>query len=288
MSIKIKTAEEIEKIRKASKVAVEILEMIEPHIQEGVTTNTLNQICHDYALKNRTYPATLDYYGFPKSICTSINHIVCHGIPANKDKFNSKGIMKPAVLKNGDIINIDVTVIAPDDKNADLLTRPIGYYGDTSKMFLVGQEEVSQANKRLCMVAQKALYIGIKKVKPGVKIGEIGSAIEKYIKENNKLNPRSKYSIVKDFCGHGIGNEFHEEPQIMHYKNDNSYLLKKGMCFTIEPMINAGKSNCIIDSDDNWTVYTEDGKNSAQWEHTILVTSSGYDILTLRTEETIS
>lgn len=285
MSIKIKTETEIEKMRVAGKLAADILEMIAPHVKEGVTTEELNQICHEYTLKHGAYSAPLDYHGFPKSICTSVNHIVCHGIPASEDTIGSNGQTKPAVLKNGDIVNIDITVIIPDDENADLSVRPNGYHGDTSKMFLIG--DVTPNDKRLCMVAQEALYLGMKQVKPGATVGQIGTAIEKYIKENNKKNPRNKFSIVKDFCGHGIGYEFHEEPQVVHYKNFDRRVLKEGMCFTIEPMINAGKFGCSIDANDDWTVYTGDGKNSAQWEHTIVVTADGCEVLTLRQEESI-
>ena len=188
-------------------------------------------------------------------------------------------------LKDGDILNVDITVIVPDDENADLSVRPQGYHGDTSKMFLVG--EVSPANKRLCMVAQEALYEGMRQVKPGVQLGQIGTAIEKYIKTNNKNNPRAKFSIVKDYCGHGIGSEFHEDPQVVHYKNSDRTVLKAGMCFTIEPMINAGKFGCRLDDEDSWTVYTADSKNSAQWEHTLVVTDTGCEVLTLRSDDTI-
>ncbi|WP_318523363.1 type I methionyl aminopeptidase [Photobacterium leiognathi] len=272
MSIKIKTAEEIEKMRVAGRLAAEVLEMIEPHVKAGVTTEELDRICHDYITKEQqAIPAPLNYHGFPKSICTSINHVVCHGIPAKADeevpeangKFN-----KPAVLKDGDIINIDVTVIKD------------GYHGDTSKMFEVG--EVSLEDKRLCRVAQESLYLAIKKVKPGARVGDIGTAIQKFIKAGN-----SRFSIVKDYCGHGIGNEFHEEPQVVHYKNNDRTVLKEGMCFTIEPMINAGKFGCESDGQDGWTVYTVDGKKSAQWEHTLLVTKEGCEILTLRKEESL-
>ena len=285
MSIKIKTAEEIEKMRAAGRLAAEVLEMIEPHIKEGVTTDELNQICHDYALEKGAYSAPLDYHGFPKSICTSINHIVCHGIPASQDEMGSNGQLKPAVLKNGDIINVDITVIVPNDENADLSVRPAGYHGDTSKMFLVG--DVSPADKRLCRVTQEALYVGMRKVKPGARVGDIGTAIEKFIKDNNKKNPLNKYSIVKDFCGHGIGSEFHEEPQVVHYRNGDRTVLKAGMCFTIEPMINAGKFGCTVDAQDDWTVYTGDGKKSAQYEHTIVVTETGCEVLTLRSDDSI-
>ncbi|WP_158144761.1 type I methionyl aminopeptidase [Vibrio metschnikovii] len=273
MSVKIKNAQEIEKMRVAGRLAAQVLEMIEPHVKAGVTTEHLNQLCHDYITEVQgAIPAPLNYHGFPKSICTSINHIVCHGIPAEKDTQFGQ-LLRPAVLKEGDIMNIDITVIKD------------GYHGDTSKMFLIG--DVQPADKRLCLVAQECLYLALKKVKPGVQLGEIGTAIEKYIKTNNKNNPRSKFSIVRDYCGHGIGAEFHEEPQVVHYKNSDRTLLREGMIFTIEPMINAGKFGCRLDDEDNWTVYTADSKNSAQWEHTILVTADGCEILTLREEETI-
>lgn len=280
MSIKIKTAAEIEKMRLAGKLAADVLEMIEPFVKPGVSTEQLDQICHKYILDHGAYPAPLDYHGFPKSICTSVNHIVCHGIPANEDSMGSTGKIRPAILKDGDILNIDITVIIPDDPNASLESRPAGYHGDTSKMFLVG--DVNPADKRLCFVAQESLYAAMRKVKPGVTVGEIGTTIQKYIKG---VTPR--FSIVKDFCGHGIGSEFHEEPQVVHYKNNDRRMLAAGMIFTIEPMINAGKFGCSVDSEDDWTVYTGDGKNSAQWEHTILVTENGCEVLTLRSEETI-
>ncbi|MGF1740963.1 type I methionyl aminopeptidase [Vibrio profundum] len=274
MSIHIKTDEEIEKMRIAGKLAAEVLEMIAPHVQPGVTTEELDQICHKHITEVQdAIPAPLNYHGFPKSICTSINHVVCHGIPATEDS-QCGSVSRPAVLRDGDIINIDITVIKD------------GFHGDTSKMFFVG--EVLPANKRLCMVAQESLYLAIKKVKPGVKLGEIGTTIEKYIKTNNKNNPRAKFSIVKDYCGHGIGSQFHEDPQVVHYKNNDSTILREGMTFTIEPMINAGKFGCRLDDQDSWTVYTGDNKNSAQWEHTLLVTATGVEILTLRGEETIA
>lgn len=275
MSIKINTPEEIEKMRLAGKLAAEVLEMIQPHVKAGVTTEELDRICYDYMQNEQgTTPAPLNYHGYPKSICTSINHIICHGIPASQDEQGANGMLKPAVLKDGDILNIDITVITKD-----------GYHGDTSKMFLIG--DVAPADRRLCMVAQESLYVGLKKVKPGAQLSEIGTAIEKYIKTNNKNNPRAKFSIVKDYCGHGIGTEFHAEPQIVHYRNNDRTVLKEGMIFTVEPMINAGKFGCINDAEDNWTVYTADGKNSAQWEHTIVVTKNGCEILTLREEETL-
>ncbi|MDW6001629.1 type I methionyl aminopeptidase [Vibrio mangrovi] len=273
MSVKIKTAEEIEKMRVAGQLAADVLEMIEPHVKPGVTTEELDQICHRYITESQqAIPAPLNYHGFTKSICTSINHVVCHGVPATEDGVFGQ-IQRPAILKDGDIINIDITVI----KN--------GYHGDTSRMFLVG--DVSPADKRLCLVAQESLYLAMKVVKPGIRLGEIGTAIEKYIKTNNKNNPRMKFSIVKDYCGHGIGAGFHEEPQVVHYKNSDRTVLQPGMTFTIEPMINAGKFGCRLDEEDGWTVYTADGKNSAQWEHTLLVTDTGCEVLTLRKDETI-
>lgn len=268
MSIKIKTAEEIEKMRVAGRLAAEVLKMIEPHVKAGVTTEELDCICHDYITKEQgAIPAPLNYHGYPKSVCTSINHIVCHGIPSEIDENMGSKYSKPAVLQDGDIINIDVTVIKD------------GYHGDTSRMFEVG--EVSMEDKRLCRVAQESLYIGMKKVKPGATVGDIGTAIQKFIK-----NGTSRVSIVKDYCGHGIGDEFHEEPQVVHYKNNDRTVLKEGMCFTIEPIINAGKFGCVTD-DDGWTVYTVDGKKSAQWEHTLLVTKDGCEVLTLRSDESI-
>ncbi|MDP5254861.1 MULTISPECIES: type I methionyl aminopeptidase [unclassified Vibrio] len=269
----IKTEQEIEKMRIAGQLAADVLEMIEPFVKPGVSTEELDQICHRFMTEEQgTIPATLNYHGYPKSICTSINHIVCHGIPNDKDESFGQ-IPRPAILKEGDIMNIDVTVIKD------------GYHGDSSRMFLVG--DVSPADKRLCHVAQESLYIGMRKVKPGATLGEIGTAIEKYIKTNNKNNPRAKFSIVRDYCGHGIGAGFHEEPQVVHYKNNDRTVLKAGMVFTIEPMINAGKFGCRLDDEDNWTVYTADGKNSAQWEHTLLVTEEGCEVLTLRKDETI-
>lgn len=209
MSIPIKNADEIEKMRVAGKLAAEVLMMIEPHIKPGVSTGEIDRICHDYIVNTQqAIPAPLNYHGFPKSICTSVNHVVCHGIPDDNQ-----------LLQDGDIINIDVTVIKD------------GYHGDTSKMFLVG--EVSAEDKRLVRVTQDSLYHAMKKVKPGVKLGELGTTIQKFIKKSGR------FSIVKDYCGHGIGAKFHEEPQVVHYKNNDNTVLKAGMCFTIEPMINA-------------------------------------------------
>ncbi len=258
MGIKIKTADEIEKMRIAGRLAAEVLEMIAPHVIEGVTTEKLNQLCHDYIVNQQgAIPAPLNYHNFPKSICTSINHVVCHGIPDDRP------------LQNGDIINIDITVIKD------------GYHGDTSKMFYVG--DISAADKRLCLTTQECLYEAIRKVRPGAKLGDIGTSIDSLLKKKKKLGVR--YSIVEEYCGHGIGNEFHEEPQVVHYRNNSGVVLKPGMCFTIEPMINAGKKHTELDEHDGWTVYTKDRKNSAQWEHTLLVTETGCEVLTLRAEE---
>ncbi|MGL6176684.1 MAG: type I methionyl aminopeptidase [Vibrionaceae bacterium] len=252
----IKTAEEIEKMRVAGRLAAQVLEMITPHVQAGVSTERLNQLCHDFITKTQdAIPAPLNYHGFPKSICTSLNHVICHGIPCEDE-----------ILKDGDIVNIDITVIKD------------GFHGDTSKMFLIG--EVSAKDRALCHVAQQSLYQALKKVKPGVRVCDIGAQIQQFIKSRPQ-----RYSIVKDYCGHGIGQEFHEAPQVMHCNNSDTTLLQAGMCFTIEPMINAGKAGTRLDEEDGWTVYTVDGKNSAQWEHTVLVTEQGVEILTLRAEE---
>jgi len=257
MGINIKSQEEIEKMRIAGKLAADVLEMIEPHVKAGITTDELNTICAKYTEDVQgAISAPLNYHGFPKSICTSVNHVVCHGIPDE------------TTLQNGDIINIDITVIKD------------GFHGDTSKMFFIG--EVTPEDSRLCRITQEALYVGLKKVKPGATFGEIGTAIQKFIKKSGR------YSIVKEYCGHGIGQVFHEEPQVVHYKNNDNTKMQAGMCFTIEPMINLGRANTILDKVDNWTVYTADGKKSAQWEHTIVVTKTGCEILTLRKEETLA
>ncbi|MDO8941421.1 MAG: type I methionyl aminopeptidase [Methylicorpusculum sp.] len=253
MSISIKTPSEIEKMRVAGRLAAEVLEMIEPYVAPGVTTNELNQICHDYIVEQQmAIPAPLNYRGFPKSICTSINHVVCHGIPSDKK------------LKEGDIVNVDITVIKDD------------YHGDTSKMFCVGK--VSQHAKRLISITQQALYLGTEQVKPGATLGDIGHAIQKFAESNH-------YSVVREFCGHGIGKNFHEEPQVLHYgKQGEGMTLEPGMIFTIEPMLNQGKRNVKVLSD-GWTAVTKDRSLSAQWEHTILVTDQGHEVLTLRKEE---
>ncbi len=254
MKVTIKTADEIEKMRVAGRLAAETLEMIGEHVQAGVTTEQLNQICHEHIVNVQdAIPAPLNYKGFPKSICTSVNHVICHGIPTEKK-----------VLKNGDIINIDVTVIKD------------GYHGDTSKMFFVGKPGI--AAERLVNITQECMYKGIELVKPGARLGDIGHVIQKHAESNY-------YSVVREYCGHGIGKIFHEEPQVMHYgKPGTGMELKEGMTFTIEPMINQGKRHCKL-LPDGWTVVTKDHKLSAQWEHTILVTADGFEILTIRNEE---
>lgn len=256
MPISIKTPSEIEKMRVAGRLAAEVLEMIGPYVQAGITTDELNTICHDYIVNvQKAIPAPLNYNGFPKSICTSVNHVVCHGIPGKK------------VLKNGDIINIDVTVI----KNE--------YHGDTSKMFIVGTPSVQAAH--IVKVAHECLNIGIDLVKPGVHLGTIGHAIQQHAEKN-------RCSIVRDYCGHGIGRIFHEEPQVLHYGTPNTReILQEGMTFTIEPMVNIGKYQTRL-LPDQWTVVTRDHSLSAQWEHTLLVTSDGVEILTLRDEERVN
>ncbi|WP_221064699.1 type I methionyl aminopeptidase [Methylomagnum ishizawai] len=253
MSISLKSPLEIEKMRDAGRLAAEVLDMIEPFVVPGVTTEELDQICHDYMVNvQHVIPAPLNYRGFPKSICTSVNHTVCHGIPG------------PKKLKSGDIVNIDITVIKS------------GYHGDTSKMFGVG--EVPLRAKRLMRVCQEALYLGIQQVRPGGHLGDIGHAIQRHAESHG-------YSVVQEFCGHGIGKEFHEDPQVLHYgKPGTGPQLEPGMIFTIEPMINLGKRYVKI-LPDGWTAVTKDHSLSAQWEHTLLVTAQGHEILTLRREE---
>ncbi len=255
MSKFVKTAEEIEKMRIAGRLAAEVLEMIEEHIVAGVTTDELNTICHDYIVNVQgAIPAPLNYHGFPKSICTSVNHVICHGIPNDK------------ALKKGDIINIDITVIKD------------GYHGDTSKMFFIG--EPTAPIKRLVDITQESMYKAIALVKPGCRLGDIGEVIQKYAESNH-------YSVVREYCGHGIGSEFHEDGfQVLHYgKAGTGMELLPGMTFTIEPMINLGK-RFNKQLPDGWTVVTKDRKPSAQFEHTCLVTEDGVDVLTRRKEET--
>jgi methionyl aminopeptidase len=253
MPVSIKTPEEIEKMRVAGRLASEVLEMIGPHVRAGITTEELDRICHDYIVNEQgAIPAPLNYRGFPKSICTSLNHQVCHGIPGDK------------VLKNGDALNIDITVIKD------------GFHGDTSKMFFVGEPSVIA--QRLARVAYESMKIGIGLVKPGVRLGDIGHAIQRHAESHH-------YSIVREYCGHGIGREFHEDPQVLHYGQPGTGLvLEPGMTFTIEPMVNAGKRHTKL-LRDGWTVVTKDHSLSAQWEHTILVTETGHEVLTRRPDE---
>lgn len=253
MTITIKTHEEIEKMRVAGRLAAEVLEMIQSHVCAGMTTDDLNQICHDYIVNTQqAIPAPLNYHGFPKSICTSVNHQVCHGIPSTRK------------LKDGDIVNVDITVLKD------------GYHGDTSKMFLVGKPSILA--ERLTNITLECLYLGIEQVKPGAHFGDIGAVIQQHAEKN-------RFSVVREYCGHGIGRIFHEPPNVLHYGTAGSgEMLKSGMIFTIEPMINAGKRFVKL-LPDGWTVVTKDHSLSAQWEHTILVTDTGYEILTLRSEE---
>ncbi len=246
----IKTKEEIKKMRKAGKLASHLLDYITPFVKEGVSTQYLNDLCEEYTQKHNAISAPLNFEGFPKSICTSINNVVCHGIPSEKD-----------ILKDGDIVNIDVTVILD------------GYHGDTSRTYLIGN--VSEDVKNLVERTEKAMYRGIAAIKPGKYFYEIGKAIEKYISKFG-------YSIVRDYGGHGIGKEFHEEPQVFHhYTKENKIMMREGMIFTVEPMINMGKSHKIVTSPiDGWTVTTKDNSLSAQFEHTVLVTARGAEILT--------
>lgn len=253
MAVSIKTGDEIGKMRVAGRLASEVLEMIAPHVVAGITTDELDRICHDYIVnEQKAVPAPLNYKGFPRSICTSVNHVVCHGIPGNKK------------LKNGDIINIDITVIKD------------GYHGDTSKMFMVGEPAVRA--KRLVEITYQCMSLGIKMVKPGIQLGDIGFAIQQHAESNN-------LSVVREYCGHGIGRVFHEEPQVLHYGTQGTGLvLETGMTFTIEPMVNVGKRHVKL-LPDEWTVVTKDRSLSAQWEHTILVTDNGYEVLTQRPDE---
>jgi methionyl aminopeptidase len=248
MSVTIKTPGEIEKMRVAGRLAAEVLAMIEPHIKPGVTTGELDQICHDYITNvQKAIPAPLNYKGFPKSICTSVNHQVCHGIPGDKK------------LKKGDIVNVDITVIKD------------GYHGDTSRMFFVGEPSVQA--RRLVQITKECMLKGIELVRPGARLGDIGYAIQQHAELNG-------FSVVREYCGHGIGRTFHEDPQVLHYGERGTGMeLVQGLTFTIEPMINAGRPDVKL-LPDGWTVVTRDHSLSAQWEHTVLVTGNGYEVLT--------
>ena len=248
MSVTIKTPEEQDKMRVAGRLAAQVLDMITPYVQPGVTTDELNTLCHDYMVDELgTTPAPLNYHGFPKSICTSVNHVICHGIPSDKK------------LKKGDALNIDVTLIKD------------GYHGDSSRMYFAGKPSIKA--QRVSDIAKQAMYLGIEQVRPGATLGDIGAAIQKYVESNH-------CSVVREYCGHGIGLGFHEEPQVLHYGKPGTGLrLEAGMTFTIEPMVNAGKRYVKV-LPDGWTVVTKDHSLSAQWEHTVLVTDDGVEILT--------
>jgi len=248
MGIILKSRDEVELMRIAGQMAAEVLQMIRPYVEPGITTGELDEICHEYITGHQNaIPAPLDYRGFPRSICTSVNNVICHGIPGEKR------------LKDGDIINIDITVIKD------------GWHGDTSKMFQVGKPTVK--GKRICDIAYHSMVTGIEMVKPGVRLGDIGHAIQKYAEGQSG-------SVVREYCGHGIGQGFHEDPQVLHYgRPDTGEVLVPGMVFTIEPMINLGRRETRL-MRDGWTVVTRDRSLSAQWEHTIAVTDEGYDVLT--------
>ena len=254
MSIPLRNEEEIVKLREACRLAQDVLVMIEPYVKAGVTTGELDRICHEYMVNVQgTIPAPLNYHGFPKATCISINEVVCHGIPS-----------EDRILKDGDILNIDITVIKD------------GYYGDNSKMYVVGEPPIR--SKKLVEAAQEALYVGLRAVKPGVRLNEIGKAVQKYTESQG-------FSVVREYCGHGIGTEFHCEPQVLHYyADDGGVILQKGMVFTIEPMINAGKRETRL-MGDGWTVKTKDRSHSAQYEHQIVVTDNGCEVMTIREEE---
>ncbi len=253
MQVTIKTPEEQEKMRVAGRLAADVLDMIAAHVGPGVSTEELDRLCHDFIVNTqRSIPANLNYRGFPKTICASVNHVVCHGIPNDKR------------LKAGDIINIDVTVIRD------------GFHGDTSRMYYVGKPSVQA--QRLTEVCFEAMWRGIRTVRPGARLGDVGHAIQTFVEAQS-------YSVVREYCGHGIGRIYHEDPQVLHYGEPGTGLeLKPGMTFTVEPMVNAGKRHVRL-LPDGWTVVTKDHSLSAQWEHTVLVTEKGFDVLTLPAAE---
>ncbi|MEA9393171.1 type I methionyl aminopeptidase [Acerihabitans sp. TG2] len=256
MAITIKNSDDIAKMRVAGKLAAEVLEIIEPHVVAGVSTGELDRLCHEHiTVHQHAISASLGYHGFPKSVCISVNEVVCHGIPSDEK-----------ILKDGDIINIDVTVIKE------------GFHGDTSKMFIVGKPTI--LGERLCRITQESLYLAINMVKPGIRLRTLGKAIQIFVEAEG-------FSVVREYCGHGIGVGFHEEPQVLHYDaDDGGVVLQPGMAFTIEPMVNAG--DCRIRTmKDGWTVKTKDRSLSAQYEHTIVVTEDGCEIMTLRGEDTL-
>lgn len=249
MNVTIKTPDEQDKMRVAGRLAADVLDMIGEHVVPGISTDELDRICHQFITENQgAIPAPLNYRGFPKSICTSVNHVVCHGIPGDR------------TLKSGDAINIDVTVIKD------------GFHGDTSRMFFVGKPAVQA--ERLSTIAFESMWLGIKEIAPGKHLGDIGEAIQKNVEAN-------RFSVVREYCGHGIGRVFHEDPQVLHYgTRGTGFELKAGMTMTVEPMVNAGKRHVRL-LPDGWTVVTKDHKLSAQWEHTVLITENGYEVLTL-------
>jgi methionine aminopeptidase type I len=253
MTVTIKTAEEQNKMRVAGRLAADVLDMIGEHVLAGVTTDQLNDICHKYITEVQdAIPAPLNYRGFPKSICTSVNHVVCHGIPGER------------TLKNGDAVNIDITVIKD------------GFHGDTSRMFFVGKPSVQ--SKRLADIAFEGMWLGIEELAAGKRLGDVGAAVQKHVEKN-------RFTVVKEYCGHGIGRVFHEDPQVLHYGTAGTGMeLKAGMTLTVEPMVNAGKANVKL-LPDGWTVVTKDHSQSAQWEHTILITDTGYEVLTLGAQD---
>ena len=254
MNISIKNKNDIEKLRSAGQLAANVLNMITEHVKPGISTGELDDICHDFIVnEQKAIPANIGYIGYEKTSCISVNQVICHGIPS-----------KNKILKDNDIVNIDVTVLKD------------GWYGDTSKMFLVGKTQPH--NEKLVSVTQECLYKAIEIAKPGITLGDIGHVIQSHAEKNH-------YSVVEDYCGHGIGKVYHEDPQVLHFgKPGTGIELVEGMCFTIEPMINQGTKYTKILSD-GWTVETKDGRNSAQWEHTIAITSNGCDVLTKRDEE---
>ena len=252
-----KTPAEIEKMRVAGRLAAEVLQVVAPYVKPGVTTEELDRICHDHIVNvQQAIPANVGYRGFPATVCTSVNNVICHGIPSPSK-----------VLKDGDIVNIDVTVIKD------------GWHGDTSRMYVAGTPSVMA--KRLIDVTREAMFRAIRVVKPGATLGDIGHAIQEYAEGQ-------RFSVVREYCGHGIGRVYHEDPQVLHYgRAGEGLVLKKGMTFTIEPMINQGKADTKV-LGDGWTAITKDRKLSAQWEHTLLVTETGYEIFTLRSDDTIA
>ena len=249
MTVTIKTPAEQDKMRVAGRLAADVLDMISDYVKPGITTNEINDICHQYITDvQQAVPAPLNYRGFPKSVCTSVNHVVCHGIPGERR------------LKSGDAVNIDVTVIKD------------GFHGDTSRMFFVGKPGVQA--QRLAQVAFEGMWIGIRELAPGKRLGDVGAAIQQHVEKN-------RFSVVREYCGHGIGRAFHEDPQVLHYgERDTGLELRAGMTLTVEPMVNAGRRHVKL-LPDGWTVVTKDHSLSAQWEHTVLITETGFEVLTL-------